>query len=71
MEKSAQSTFGQHFMKPQKPFSFARKTDSHHRCVEMNSIPDQLKNILNNEFATVNSGLKLGGSYLAKELKDF
>ena len=34
----------QYFMKPQKPFSFARKTDSHHRLVAifiaMNRIPD-------------------------------
>ena len=45
----------QHFMKTQKPFPFARKTD---RCV---AIPDQLKNIL--------YGLKLS-SNLAKHLKD-
>ena len=36
----------------------------------MSSIPDQLKNILNNEFGTVNAGLKLG-SNLAKQIKDF
>ena len=66
---SGKNPYSQHFMKPQKPFSFPRKTDNHHHCVaiflKMNSIPDQLKNILNNEFARVIAGLMLG-SNLAK-----